>query len=191
MRARLAEQICMTVEHEGTVSTATTNRARNRSLAHTVLAGIGAAAAAYGAAGLGALTMRGTGRPDGRWFRSLRKPRVQPPNWIFGPVWTVLYATIAYSGWRIWRAPRSPERTRALSLWGTQLALNAAWTPLFFGARKPALALADIAALDAAAVAYAVSARNVDRRAAWIVTPYLGWLGFATMLNASIVVKNR
>ncbi|CAN5903229.1 tryptophan-rich sensory protein [soil metagenome] len=142
------------------------------------------------AAGLGTLTMRGKGRPDGRWFRNLDKPSFQPPNWVFAPMWTVLYASIAYSGYRVWRAEKSPDRTRALALWGAQLGLNAAWTPLFFGARKPGLALADIIALDAVATSYVVTARRVDPMAAKAFVPYLGWIGFATALNTSIVAKN-
>lgn len=135
--------------------------------------------------------MRGKGRPQGSWYRGLRKPSFQPPGWVFGPAWTVLYAAIAYSGWRVWKAPPSRERDRALRLWGLQLALNAAWTPLFFGARRPGIALVDIVALDVAASGYAVSARAVDRPAAIIAFPYLAWLGFATLLNATIAAKNR
>lgn len=144
----------------------------------------------YGAAALGTLTMRGRGAPDRAWYRFLRKPPAQPPAAVFGPVWTVLYATIAYAGYRLWKAPKSPERTRALTLWGTQLALNAAWTPLFFGARMPRAALADLVVLDVAAAATAVAAAKVDRTASLIVTPYLGWLGFATYLNAGVVLEN-
>lgn len=144
----------------------------------------------YGAAALGTLTMRGKGRPDGAWYRSLDKPVFQPPPWVFGPVWTVLYGTIAYAGYRVWKAPASPERTRALALWGTQLALNAAWTPLFFGARRPKAALADMAALDVAAAAFAAQAAKVDRSAAIAVAPYLAWISFASVLNGSIVAKN-
>lgn len=155
------------------------------------LAGVGFVTASYGTAALGALTMRGRGRPDGRWFRGLKKPAFQPPNRAFGPVWTVLYATLAYSGWRVWKAPDSPERSRALALWATQLGLNGAWTPLFFGARRPDLALADIGGLDVAAGAYAAAAAKVDRRAAAVVAPYLGWIAFATTLNTAIVAKNR
>lgn len=150
--------------------------------------GFGLLTTAAGA--LGALTMRGKGRPEGRWFKTLDKPSFQPPNWVFAPVWSVLYATIAYSGYRIWRAEKSPERTKALALWGAQLGLNAAWTPLFFGAMKPALALADIVALDAAAASYVAMARKVDPKAAAAFVPYLSWIGFATALNGSIVAKN-
>jgi tryptophan-rich sensory protein len=154
-------------------------------------AAIGFGALAYGAAALGALTMRGKGAPERPWFRTLKKPQFQPPNWLFGPVWTVLYGTIAYSGYRIWKQPSSSERTRALALWGTQLALNAAWTPLFFGARKPGAALVDIGVLDAAAGAYTAAAAQVDPTAAKLMGPYLAWLGYATALNGSIVALNR
>ena len=154
------------------------------------LAAIAFGALSYGASALGALTMRGRGSERSLWYRSLRKPAFQPPGWVFGPVWTALYGTIAYSGYRIWRAPKSPARTRALALWGTQLALNAAWTPLFFRAHRPRAALADLIALDAAAGAYTAAAAAVDPRAAKVVAPYLAWLGFATTLNGAIVVKN-
>lgn len=159
----------------------------NKSLA----AALGFGALCAGAAALGTLTMRGKGRPGGRWFRKLDKPAFQPPNWVFGPVWTLLYGAIAYSGWRVWRTADSPQRTRALGLWAAQLALNSGWTPLFFGARKPALALADLTALNAAAGAYLASAAKVDRTAAVAVAPYLGWIGFAAALNTAIVAKNR
>src|SRR4051812_41464289 len=129
---------------------------------HRVLAGLGLAALCYGVAALGALTMRGRGAPGRLWFRTLRKAPAQPSDRVFGPVWTVLYGLIAYSGWRIWNAPRSPERNRALALWAGQLALNGAWTPLFFGSRRPVAALVDVVALDAAAGAYAATARRVD-----------------------------
>jgi len=156
----------------------------------SLLAGLGFAALSYGAGVLGNLAMRGSGSAKGLWFRGLRKPSFEPPRQLFPIVWGVLYGAMAYSAWRIWRAPRSPQRTRALGLWGAQLALNAAWTPLFFGAKKPALALADLAALDVAAATYALQAKTVDPQASLVVTPYLGWLGFATALNGAIVKKN-
>jgi tryptophan-rich sensory protein len=162
-----------------------------KSTTSKIVAGVVAAGLAYGAGALGNLAMRGKGRPTGRWFRNLNKSRLEPPRTVFAPVWGVLYGSIAFAGWRIWRSKKSAARTRALRLWGTQLALNAAWTPLFFGARKPALALADMAALDAATAACIHEARKVDGAAAAAMVPYLGWLGFATMLNGAIVAKNR
>lgn len=155
-----------------------------------VIAGIGLTAASYGAAALGVVTMRGAGRPDGPWFRALDKPAFQPPNWLFAPVWTVLYGTIAYSGYRVWARPGSAARSRALAWWAAQLVLNAAWTPLFFGAQRPTPALVDIAALDIAAIAYALAAAKVDPRAMHVIVPYLAWIAYATALNASIVARN-
>lgn len=157
---------------------------------HRALAGLGLAALCYGIAAVGALTMRGRGAPGRMWFRTLRKAPTQPSDRVFGPVWTVLYGLIAYSGWRIWSAPYSRRRSRALALWAGQLALNGAWTPLFFGARRPVAALADIVALDAAAGACAATALRVDRPAALALAPYLAWLGFATYLNGAIVARN-
>jgi len=162
-----------------------------RARARSVLAGLGFAALTYGVSALGVLAMRGKGSANSAWFRSRRKPAFQPPNWLFAPVWTALYGAIAYSGWRVWRSPRSPDRTKALGLWAAQLALNGAWTPLFFRAHAPGAALVDLVALDVAATAYTATAAKVDRQAALIVTPYLGWLGFATALNGSIFAKNR
>jgi tryptophan-rich sensory protein len=153
-----------------------------------VLAGAVWTTLSYGAGLVGVLLM-GNG-PRSAWYRSLRKPAFQPPGWVFGPVWNVLYGAIAYSAFRVWRAEPSRARTIALALWGTQVALNAAWTPMFFGARAPRLALADIILLDATASAYTAVASRVDRTASLVTAPYLGWLGFATTLNASIAQLN-
>lgn len=142
----------------------------------------------YGAALAGRLLMRG--RPNGWWYRVLRKPSYQPPSWVFPPVWTFLYGCIAYAGYRVFRASPSPMRTAALGLWGTQLTLNAAWTPLFFGAHRGRAALVDTVALDLAVLSFAGAASRVDRRAAAATAPYAAWLGLATALNASIVARN-
>ena len=156
---------------------------RSRLLALAAFAGTTAAAAAIGGAATGP-ALRSF------WYRRLNKPRWQPPSGAFGPVWTGLYATIALSGWRVWIAPPSRARTRALALWGTQLGLNAAWSWLFFGARSPRAALVELGALVPSIALYAREARRVAPSAAWLVAPYLGWTTFATALNASIAAKN-
>jgi tryptophan-rich sensory protein len=125
-----------------------------------------------------------------RWYRRLKKPAGQPPRWLFAPVWGLLYTLMSLSAVRVARSPRSPARSRALRRWWTQLALNAAWTPLFFGARKPRLALADLAGTALATRAYARSAKKVDRGAAWLIRPYLAWLLYAGWLNAGILRRN-
>lgn len=124
------------------------------------------------------------------WYRRLERPSWTPPDALFGPVWTALYATVAASGYRVWRASPSRARSRALALWAAQLALNGAWTPLFFGAHRPRAALADLGLLLAAIGAYASQAAKVDRPAAWMMAPYGAWCAFATALNADIVIRN-
>lgn len=149
---------------------------------------LGFAALAAGAATVGArATSRSVRRP---WYALLRKPRWQPPSWTFGPVWTGLYAAMAFSGHRVATRGAGPARRRALGWWGAQLALNAAWSPLFFGLRRPRAALVDAAALTGAVALYARAARRVDRAAAWVVVPYLAWSAFATALNGAIVRRN-
>ena len=125
------------------------------------------------------------------WYNvQLEKPPFQPPREVFGPVWTALYAMMTGSAARVYDAPPSRERTRALMLWGAQLALNAGWSAIFFGARRPGLALAELGALLAAIGAYIRQARKVDRRAARLMLPYLAWTAFAALLNEEIVRRN-
>lgn len=142
-------------------------------------------------AGAGALGAAVTDHGTQLWYRRLRKPPFQPPGAVFGPVWTALYALIALSGWRVWNRPAGPARSRALGLWALQLGFNAAWSWLFFGKRRKRTALADIGALGASIAAYIAAARKVDRSAAVLVAPYLGWVCFAGLLNEEIVRLNR
>lgn len=141
--------------------------------------------------GAGALGARSSTEGLRGWYARLKKPSFQPPSRLFAPVWTALYGLMALSGWRVWNRPAGPARSRALALWGTQLGFNAAWSPLFFGKRRPGAALADIAALGVSLAAYTAAARRVDRGAAWMMVPYLAWVAFATVLNEEIVRLNR
>ncbi len=147
------------------------------------------AMAGFGAVTAGAAALGAQARP-GAWYRGLNKPWFQPPAWVFAPVWTGLYALIAASGYRVWSAPASPERTRALAFWGTQLGLNAAWSLLFFGKQDPRAALIDIGLLRVSIDAYTGAAAKVDPAARWMMMPYRSWVTFATVLNAEIVRKN-
>jgi benzodiazapine receptor len=118
--------------------------------------------------------------PDA-WYDALMKPSFNPPNWIFPIAWTPLYVMIAIAGWLLWlRAPRSP----AMTLWLVQLALNAAWTWLFFGRHEIGAALADIGLLWLAIGATTIAAWRHARAAAWLLVPYWAWVTFATALNA-------
>lgn len=124
------------------------------------------------------------------WYRSLFKSDATPPAAVFAPVWTFLYGCIACSGYRVWSQPPSPERTRALRLWAAQLALNASWSPLFFGAHKPRASAVVAGAMVPAIAAFSLTARKIDRPAAALMLPYLAWSGFAAYLNAQVVRKN-
>ncbi len=125
-------------------------------------------------------------RPDG-WYAELAKPPFNPPNWIFGPVWTILYVLIAVAGWRTFR--RDAGGT-AMKLWAAQLALNFLWSPVFFAAHMVGAALAVVGLLFAAIVGFIAATWTVDRPAAWMFVPYAAWVAFATLLNASIWVLN-
>ncbi|HEY6765516.1 MAG TPA: TspO/MBR family protein [Candidatus Sulfotelmatobacter sp.] len=156
---------------------------KSRSLA--ALAGFGLVTA--GVAWYGSRYSKGHRDP---WYRTLDKPKFTPPDEVFPIVWTALYASIAWSGWRVWSAQPSPDRRRALRLWMSQLASNAEWSKLFFGDRRPDLALVDIVALETAIVRYIVAARKVDPAAAYALLPYFAWVGFATVLNYEIDRRN-
>jgi tryptophan-rich sensory protein len=125
-----------------------------------------------------------------RYYRRLDKPSFAPPAKVFGPVWGVLYPAIALSGARVLAAPASPARSAAIALWLSQMVLNAAWTPLFFGRKDARAALADIAALLALTTAYSIAAGKVDRPAAVLSVPYASWIAFAGALNQGIVARN-
>jgi tryptophan-rich sensory protein len=139
---------------------------------------------------LGGVTVIGfAARPDA-WYATLHTPAFMPPNWLFAPVWSVLYVLIAVAGWQVWRAA-SPARAGLLALWILQLALNFLWSPLFFGAHRIGLALIDICGLLVVVVAFIVMARRQDETAAgWLMVPYAGWVAFATVLNASVFRLN-
>ena len=137
--------------------------------------------------GVGALGGWATSQAVVEWYPTLVKPSWQPPAWLFGPVWTVLYIMMAVAAWLVWRAGNARA---ALMLFGGQLLLNLAWSFLFFGARSPGLALLDIAALWLAIAATIFAFSFKSRIAAFMMVPYLCWVSFATALNAAIWTLN-
>jgi tryptophan-rich sensory protein len=124
----------------------------------------------------------------GATYDRLDLPPFAPPGWLFGPVWTVLYVLIAVAGWLHWRRVRRADA--GLVAYGAQLVLNAAWTPLFFGADRSVLALVDISLLAVLVVLTIVMFARRSRVAAALLVPYLLWVLYATALNAGIVVLN-
>lgn len=147
--------------------------------------------AVAGAALLGARFNPAPGTETGDWYRGLRKSPLNPPDAVFAPVWTTLYTLMTVAAYRVWRAPAGPARDAALRLWFTQLGLNTAWSPLFFGAKQPAISLADLLALLATQAAFVRKASDVDRTAAWLFAPYIAWVAFAGHLNVEIVRRNE
>jgi tryptophan-rich sensory protein len=137
-----------------------------------------------GAAATGALF-----RP-GEWYSQLDKPPWRPPDWLFAPVWTALYAMIALSGWLVWRDAGFTGAALPLTVYGFQLTLNAAWTPILFGLRRPDLAMIEIVMVLASILATIVLFHPVSPTAAWLLVPYLAWVSFASALNFSIWRRN-
>jgi tryptophan-rich sensory protein len=124
------------------------------------------------------------------WYTTLKKPDFNPPNWVFGPVWTTLYILMAVSLWLIWRAP-SPLSGLTKKTWFVMLALNSAWSLLFFRAHSPGLALIDIGLYLVALAALIKLLSQQSRLAAWLQLPHLLWVSYAAVLNATIWLLNR
>ncbi|WP_439815021.1 TspO/MBR family protein [Zavarzinia sp. CC-PAN008] len=127
----------------------------------------------------------------GEWHRQLAKPSWNPPNWVFAPAWTVLYLMIAVSGWLISQRADAVDVTVPLVLWFVSLALNAAWSALFFGLKRPDLAFVDVVLLWLSIALMIVVFMPIDARAAWLLVPYLAWVSFASALNLSIWQLNK
>lgn len=148
---------------------------------------LGFLALAYGAAAAGAFVGPQPGAP-GDWYANLVRPDGTPPGWVFGPVWTVLYAAMGVAAWLALRAgdaggEDARRRARvALGFWFAQWIFNAAWSPLFFGAHCIGWALVDIAALWLAVGACTVTLLRVTR-GGWLFVPYWIWVSFASYLN--------
>ncbi|GAB4069128.1 tryptophan-rich sensory protein [Ancylobacter sonchi] len=125
------------------------------------------------------------------WYAGLTKPAWTPPDAVFPVAWTTLYVLMAVALWRLWQLhTTSPARRLAVALFFLQLALNALWSPMFFGLEAPGAALAVIILLVGAVAATIWASARIDTIAAWLLAPYLLWLGYATALNAAIVAMN-
>src|SRR5690606_30015988 len=122
------------------------------------------------------------------WYPTLAKPAFRPPDWLFAPVWSVLYAAMVLAAWLVWR--RVGLRSRALYLFFAQLALNLLWSILFFGLQQVGLALLDIAALAVLIALTTVAFWRIDARAGLLFVPYLLWVVYAGALNGAIWLMN-
>ena len=135
--------------------------------------------------GLGAFV--GAATPPGQWYADLQKPFFNPPNWLFAPVWTILYAMVAVAGWRAWTRGINGS---AMRLWFAQFALNLTWSPAFFGLQMMGLALIIIIGMVLLTIAFIRTSWQPDRSAALLMVPYLCWISFAGLLNATLWAMN-
>lgn len=120
--------------------------------------------------------------PD--WYATLEKPFFSPPNWLFGPVWAILYIMMGISLYLIWTKKKVP------SIFWVQLILNAVWSIIFFGLRNPTLALVDIIVLWIAIVLTIKSFYKINKLSGYLLYPYIAWVSFAVLLNLFIVLLN-
>lgn len=128
----------------------------------------------------------GAAFPPDAWFAALAKPSWQPPNWLFGPVWTTLYLMMGIAAGLVWRRGPAPAVRGALAIYAMQLVLNALWTPAFFGAHALGAALVVIVVLWIAIALTIIRFWSIHRVAAALLLPYLAWVSFATALNAEL-----
>lgn len=130
--------------------------------------------------------------PPDDWYARLRKPSWNPPNWLFAPVWSILYLMIAVAGWLVWREAGGWAGAQvAMILYGVQLVLNAAWSGIFFGMKRIGLALAEGLVLLAAVLACMVVFFSIDPLAGWLFVPYALWVSFAMVLTGTLLRLNR
>lgn len=146
-----------------------------------------AAAAAFVVAGAGgALTDLGP------WYYALRKPAWQPPDWLFGPAWTLIFALTALAAAQTWRRIVDPARRRRLTLlFAANGVLNVLWSLLFFHLKRPDWALVEVVLLWLSIVALIAAVAPHWRPAVWLLAPYLAWVTFAATVNAGVVYLNR
>lgn len=144
------------------------------------------------AAGLFVAVLGGTMTDTGPWYRSLHKPWFQPPDWLFGPAWTLIYGLIVVSAATAWRAAadRRGLRDAILVMFLLNATLNVAWSGLFFALRRPDWAFVEVVFLWASILALIVMTWRVSRLASLLLVPYLAWVSFAAVLNWSVVRLN-
>lgn len=124
------------------------------------------------------------------YYSELTSPSFAPPNWLFGPVWTILYIFVATIGYRLVYMAKDAWKPLLIALWTLQYALNTIWTPVFFGAYNLGAALIYIVALAIVILAFIVLMWKRDRISAYLAIPYLAWVSFASLLNASFWMLN-
>ena len=126
----------------------------------------------------------------GTWYQALQKPPFNPPDWVFAPVWAMLYLLMAIAGWRVWRRVQFKLRWQALIVFAVQLGLNLAWSYLFFGLQRIDLAMIEIIILLFTIIANTILFWWIDRLAGMLFVPYVLWVMYAMLLNGSLWLLN-
>lgn len=125
------------------------------------------------------------------WYSVLEKPSLNPPNWVFGPVWTILYLLMGYALFLVWTAKASSKNiNKALKVFGLQLFLNMSWSGVFFGLHEILLGLINIVLLWLAIVWTMYEFSKISKKATYLLIPYLLWVSFASYLNLAILMLN-
>ena len=146
----------------------------------SVLGAVGWFVLCFAAAGIGSIFVPGT------WYQTLVKPSWTPPSWLFGPVWTLLYGMMAAAAWLVWKRYGLSGALVPLAAFVVQLALNAAWSWLFFGLHRPGLAFTEIVLLWLAILATLLLFWSEERLAGVLLIPYIAWVSFAAVLNFTL-----
>ncbi len=139
---------------------------------------------------LGGLSGVSTAGSIQEWYTTLNKPSWNPPNWIFGPVWTLLYSMMGIAAAIVWHKNVPTDSRMGLLWFAVQFALNLAWTPIFFGMHQLGFALVVIILMWLAILITIFKFANVSKLAAWLLVPYISWVSFATILNATLLYLN-
>ncbi|HWQ59674.1 MAG TPA: TspO/MBR family protein [Candidatus Fimivivens sp.] len=138
------------------------------------------------AEGAGILGSVFTAKNVSDWYATIAKPSWTPPSWLFGPVWTTLFALMGIASALVWEKRGLPGATLALSAYAVQLALNVLWSALFFGLKRPDLAFIEILFLLVAIVVTTILFWRIDPRAGMLLLPYIAWVSFASVLNLAV-----
>jgi translocator protein len=147
---------------------------------------------AIATAGVAVVAVAGGVMTDvGDWYESLTFPRLRPPNWLFGPAWTVIFVLIAASGVIAWEHAESADRARLIALFAINGVLNVLWSPLFFKLRRPDWAFYELIPFWLSVLALVLELSRISTVAGWLIAPYLVWVSFAGWLNWHIVQLNK
>lgn len=161
--------------------------AQHHSRTQQLLAGIALVVICFTAAAIGGLV---TEPQIPEWYQGLAKPDWNPPDWVFGPVWSILYLSMAVAAWLVWREAGFKNAGLPFALFATQLVLNSLWSVIFFGLQSPGAAAVEIVLLWLAILATMLSFWRVSKWAGALFVPYLAWVSFAVVLNFSIWQMN-